>query len=410
MPQQILDETHAREIADAEGRGLRTVEATGLPVTEPLDWLACILGEILQGEFASGVPHAGTKLRETRAAVKATVSGGANCINDLAAQGDVPDVSRWHGRRAWKRGTRVAPALVLVQAPVAGMSSHRLLTVDVFTARALGGNPVAVVLDADDIPPDDMQRVAAWTNLSETTFVLRPTAAGADYRLRIFTPRGELPFAGHPTVGSAHAALEAGVVAASATRITQECAAGLVAIRVERGDGGRRLVVRVPRADVRRAPAVDAAAVEQALGARPVADAPPSVVDVGAVWLVAAYAREEVVRALHPDAGRVAELSRRLDTVGITVFAPAAGGRLVVRSFAPLAGVVEDPVCGSGNAAVAAHVAATGRLADIGSEWIASQGREMGRDGSVLVRVADAGRTIEIGGQAVTVVDGSLAI
>ena len=107
---------------------------------------------------------------------------------------------------------------------------------------------------------------------------------------------------------------------------------------------------------------------------------------------------------------RVAELSRRLDTVGITVFAPAASGGLVVRSFAPLAGVVEDPVCGSGNAAVAAHLAATGRLAQVGSEWIASQGREVGRDGSVLVRVADAGRTIEIGGQAVTVVDGSLAI
>jgi PhzF family phenazine biosynthesis protein len=128
------------------------------------------------------------------------------------------------------------------------------------------------------------------------------------------------------------------------------------------------------------------------------------------VWLVAAYEQENVVRGLHPDAGRVAELSRRLDTVGITVFAPAAPGGLVVRSFAPLAGVPEDPVCGSGNAAVAAYVAATGRIAEVGSEWIASQGREVGRDGSVLVRVADAGRTIEIGGHAVTVVDGSLTI
>jgi PhzF family phenazine biosynthesis protein len=290
------------------------------------------------------------------------------------------------------------------------MGSHRLLTVDVFTARALGGNPVAVVLDADDVPPDAMQRVAAWTNLSETTFILRPTAAGADYRLRIFTPRGELPFAGHPTVGSAHAALEAGVVPAGATRIVQECAAGPVAISVERGDGGRRLMVRVPRADVRRTPAVQAAAVEHALGGPPVSDSSPAVVDVGPVWLVAAYAREDAVRALRPDAGRVAELSQRLDTVGITVFAPAAAGGLVVRSFAPLAGVVEDPVCGSGNAAVAAYLAATGRLADIGTEWIASQGREVGRDGSVLVRVGDAGRTIEVGGHAVTVVDGSLTI
>jgi PhzF family phenazine biosynthesis protein len=255
-----------------------------------------------------------------------------------------------------------------------------------------------------------MQRVAAWTNLSETTFLLRPTLAGADYRLRIFTPRGELPFAGHPTVGSAHAALEAGVVPAAATRITQECGAGLVAIRVERDGTRRTLMVRVPRAEVRRGATVDLAAVEQALGVRPAAEAPPLVVDVGAVWLVAAYAREDVVRGLRPDAGRVADLSRRLDTVGITVFAPAERAGLVVRSFAPLAGIVEDPVCGSGNAAVAAHLAATGRLAQVGSEWVASQGREVGRDGSVLVRVADAGRTIEIGGQAVTVVDGSLAI
>ena len=288
------------------------------------------------------------------------------------------------------------------------MRPHRLLTVDVFTARPLFGNPVAVVLDADDVSPADMQRIAAWTNLSETTFVLRPTAAGADYRLRIFTPRAELPFAGHPTVGSAHAVLEAGLVPAGVTRVTQECAAGMVPIRVEPGDGARRLFVRVPRADVRRSAAVDVAAVGHALGAAPAA-APPLVVDVGAVWLVVAFDREDTVRGLRPDAGAVSELSRRLDTVGITVFAPAAGG-VVVRSFAPLSGIVEDPVCGSGNAAVAAHVAATGGLARLGDQWTASQGRELGRDGAVSVRVADEGRAIEIGGSAVTVVDGSLAI
>jgi PhzF family phenazine biosynthesis protein len=289
------------------------------------------------------------------------------------------------------------------------MRSHRLLTVDVFTTRPLSGNPVAVVLDADDVSSDDMQRIAAWTNLSETTFVLRPTAAGADYRLRIFTPRGELPFAGHPTVGSAHAVMEAGVVSTHVTRLTQECAAGLVAIRVEPDGGGRRLFVRVPRADVRRS-AVDASAVALALGAPPVADAPSLVVDVGAVWLVAALSGEEAVRMLRPDLPAVAELSRRLETAGITVYAVGSGGGLVVRSFAPLAGVPEDPVCGSGNAAVAAHVAATGRLARLGPEWTASQGREVGRDGAVRVRVADEGRAIEIGGHAVTVVEGSLTI
>jgi len=289
------------------------------------------------------------------------------------------------------------------------MRSHRLLTVDVFTTRPLSGNPVAVVLDADDVSSDDMQRIAAWTNLSETTFVLRPTAAGADYRLRIFTPRGELPFAGHPTVGSAHAVMEAGIVSTHVTRLTQECAAGLVAIRVEPDGSGRRLFVRVPRADVRQL-AVDASTVARALGAPPAADAPSLVVDVGAVWLVAAFAGEAAVRMLRPDLPAVAELSRRLETAGITVYALGSDGGLVVRSFAPLAGVPEDPVCGSGNAAVAAHVAATGRLARFGREWTASQGREVGRDGAVRVRVADEGRAIEIGGHAVTVVEGSLTI
>jgi PhzF family phenazine biosynthesis protein len=290
------------------------------------------------------------------------------------------------------------------------MRSHRLLIVDVFTARPFLGNPVAVVLGADDVAPDDMQRIAAWTNLSETTFVLRPTVAGADYRLRIFTPRAELPFAGHPTVGSAHAVIEAGLVPGEAARLTQECAAGLVPIRVERGDGGRLLFARVPRAQVRPEAAIDARAVGRALGAAVAADAPPLVVDVGPVWLVAAFEREEMVRTLRPEANAVAALSDRLGTVGVTVFAPSSGGGLVVRSFAPSAGIVEDPVCGSGNAAVAAHLAATGRLGLTGTEWVASQGREVGRDGAVRVRVADEGTTIEIGGHAVTVVDGSLAI
>src|SRR6185436_10585963 len=121
---------------------------------------------------------------------------------------------------------------------------------------------------------------------------LRPTVAGADYRLRIFTPRGELPFAGHPTVGSAHAVIEAGVVPAGTSRLVQECAAGVVPIRVEGGEGPRRLFVRVPRAEVRRAASIDAAAVSRALGASPAVDAPPLVIDVGAVWLVVALERE----------------------------------------------------------------------------------------------------------------------
>jgi len=127
------------------------------------------------------------------------------------------------------------------------------------------------------------------------------------------------------------------------------------------------------------------------------------------VWLVADLAREETIRALCPDSSAVAALSREYATVGITVFAPGDAGGVVVRSFAPLAGVVEDPVCGSGNAAVAAYAAASDRLPSLGRAWVASQGREIGRDGAVVVRVAEDGE-IEIGGRAMTVVEGRLRL
>ncbi len=117
------------------------------------------------------------------------------------------------------------------------MNTLRFKQVDVFTRKPFSGNPVAVVLDADKLDADEMQRIAAWTNLSETTFVLPPSSAVADYRLRIFTPKQELPFAGHPTIGSAHAVLECGVVAAPNGRLRQECLAGVIEIQIEKDSG-----------------------------------------------------------------------------------------------------------------------------------------------------------------------------
>ena len=284
------------------------------------------------------------------------------------------------------------------------MAHHRFIQVDVFTARPLAGNPVAVVLGADDLDAAVMQRLAAWTNLSETTFVLRPTAAGADYRLRIFTPKSEVPFAGHPTIGSAHAVLEAGLVSPDATRLVQECGAGLLPLRAERDESGRRIFVRIPEARVRRAPAGDALA--RALGRKPADD--PLVIDVGLVWLVARLGDEAAVRGLRPDGAGIAQIGEAAGAIGVTVFAvcdgPGAG--VVVRSFAPSAGVAEDPVCGSGNATVAAYLATAGLLGRVGDTYAASQGREVGRDGVVHVCVGESGRAIEIGGQAVTVIDG----
>ncbi|HXJ32888.1 MAG TPA: PhzF family phenazine biosynthesis protein [Candidatus Eisenbacteria bacterium] len=282
---------------------------------------------------------------------------------------------------------------------------RRWKQVDVFTSVPLAGNPVAVVLDAGGLDEATMQRLAAWTNLSETTFVLPPTAAGADYRLRIFSPRSEMPFAGHPTVGSAHAVLEAGIAKPKADLLHQECRAGVLPIRVE----GRRLSVRVPDPKVRRELALERDTVARMLGAAPVEA--PMVIDVGPLWVVARLADEATVRALGPDLAEIDRLSRTIGASGITVFALGARGNpIAVRSFAPAAGVPEDPVCGSGNASVGAYLGVSGLVAETGERYRASQGRELGRDGIVDVAVAREGRTVEIGGTALTVVDGTLCL
>ena len=280
----------------------------------------------------------------------------------------------------------------------------RFKQVDVFTPRPFRGNPVAVVLDGDGLDADSMQRIAAWTNLSETTFVLSPSVPEADYRLRIFTPRAELPFAGHPTLGSAHAVLEAGIVKPTDGRMRQECGAGIIDLRAE----GDRLWLTAPRATLSPIAPDRSAEAAGALQAR-IADA-PRLVDVGPKWLVAELADSAAVDACVPDLGRVAALSDELGITGITIFGAAAMGdcAMHVRSFAPAHGIAEDPVCGSGNISVAACLAASGGLARYGARYEARQGLALGRDGRVAIRVA-AG-AIHLGGQAITAVDGVLRL
>ena len=284
------------------------------------------------------------------------------------------------------------------------MADRRFKQVDVFTSVPLAGNPVAVVLDAEGLDDATMQRLAAWTNLSETTFVLPPVATGASYRLRIFTPRSELAFAGHPTIGSAHAVLEAGIAMPREGILRQECQAGVLPIRVD----GDRLMVRVPDPTVRREPVTDAAALGAMVNATVRGE--PRAVDCGPVWLVAQIADEAALRSLVPDLVALERLSRAHGLTGVTLFAFSADASapLVVRSFAPAAGVPEDPVCGSGNASVGAYLADTGLLERTTHHYRASQGRELGREGRVDVAVGTAGRPIEIGGTAVTVIDGML--
>jgi PhzF family phenazine biosynthesis protein len=269
--------------------------------------------------------------------------------------------------------------------------------VDVFTDKPFLGNPVAVVIGADRLDAPTMQRIACWTNLSETTFLLKSSTA--DYRLRIFTPRQELPFAGHPTIGSAHAALESGFVGRK-KRLVQECGAGLIELSVE--DDGR-IFLKGPPAKAER--------LERQIPSIPLVPASAVMrIDVGPVWVVGEVTDAAALAALKPDMTALAEWSESLHVTGATVFAPSADSisKIHVRSFAPAHGIPEDPVCGSGNLSVGVFLRENGLVERSGATYVARQGMQLGRDGRVSVRVSS--KQIEIGGHAVTCVEGTLRI
>lgn len=314
------------------------------------------------------------------------------------------------------------------------MKTYRFKQVDAFTSRPLFGNPVAVVLGADDLDAAEMQRIAAWTNLSETTFVLEPTIAGPAYRLRIFTPTSELPFAGHPTIGSCHAVLEAEIVTPEDGRLVQECGAGNLPLRVEgdpsTGSGRaeeRTIWVEAPEAKLVGEYPELAADLSQALGGRIAKSPAPTAMSNGPNWLFVRFEKDSEVAALKPDMSALVRLSPAVTGVAAFAFTSAHPEELAgaqsgpkgvskeefavhIRCFAPAAGVPEDPVTGSANAALPAYLAHHGLLDRTGREYVATQATEMGRDGRVRVRVLDETGRAEIGGQAVTVIEGEIRV
>jgi PhzF family phenazine biosynthesis protein len=285
--------------------------------------------------------------------------------------------------------------------------ARRFLQLDVFCDRPGAGNPLAVVLDSDGIDTAGMQDFARWTNLSETIFLLPPTAPGANYRLRIFTPRSELPFAGHPAVGSAHAVLEAGLATATDGHLTLQCAAGLLPVRVEGADKQRRHFVRAPRGKPGYWQRNDGL-IDAALAGLPRGRLPVALIDNGPRWLLAELADEAAVRGMQPDLDAIAALTVQAGAVGVAVFArsDAADAQLAVRAYCPADGIPEDPVTGSANAGIAAWLWQNHALP--ARRYVASQGREIGRDGRIEVEV-DAVDEVWIGGQTQTVVRGELA-
>ncbi|HET7120754.1 MAG TPA: PhzF family phenazine biosynthesis protein [Solirubrobacterales bacterium] len=271
--------------------------------------------------------------------------------------------------------------------------------VDVFGSSPCGGNPVAVVLEAEGLETGEMQRFARWTNLSETTFVLPPSAPGADYRVRIFTPALELPFAGHPTLGTCHAWLEAGGEPRDRDEIVQECDAGLVRIRREAGE----LAFAAPPL-LRSGPASaeDTARVAATLGLDPAEILAVEWVDNGPGWIAVLLESAERVLELSP---RSSEFDLDLGVVGF--HPPGAEAAIELRAFFPVNGVaVEDPVTGSLNASVAQWLLGSGRLT---APYLATQGTAIGRSGRIQVSQDEAG-TIWIGGRTETLVEGTVAL
>jgi PhzF family phenazine biosynthesis protein len=277
-------------------------------------------------------------------------------------------------------------------------SQHRYTEVDVFTDRALKGNALAVVFDADGLSDEQMAEFARWTNLSETTFLLQPTMPGADYRVRIFTPGGELPFAGHPTLGSCHAWLAAGGRPRDGQLVIQQCEVGLVKIRRD----GERLAFAAPPLH-RSGPADDATCDQVARCLQLPRSALRAVqwVDNGPGWVAALLDSAQAVLALQPDFAAMQPL--KLGVVGACP--PGGECAFEVRAFVPTLGVPEDPVTGSLNAGLAQWLIGAG-LAP--GRYVASQGTALGRAGRVFVeRIGD---DVWIGGQSVTCVEGRLTL
>lgn len=287
--------------------------------------------------------------------------------------------------------------------------ARRYAQVDVFADRPGAGNPLAVVLDAEGLDDDTMQAIARWTRLPETTFVSPAVSDDASYRLRIFSPRREVPFAGHPSVGTAHAVLEAGLAAPRDGLLVQDGIAGKLPLRVS-GDGPTRTIaVRTPRARVQEIASADDPRLREALRDLPLGALPPALMDGGRRWWLAEVADETALRAATPPWDAIAALAQNTDSMGLCVFARSDDPvyYLAVRAWVGSTGRFEDAASGAANATLAAWLAAQNALPGDSGFYRISQGREVGHDAIIELRVDDAG-DVWSGGRVCTVLSGEL--
>jgi PhzF family phenazine biosynthesis protein len=287
--------------------------------------------------------------------------------------------------------------------------NRRYLQVDVFADRPGAGNPLAVVLDAEGLDDATMQDIARWTRLPETTFVLPPTAPGASYRLRIFSPRREVPFAGHPSVGTAHAVLDAGLASPVDGHLVQEGVAGLLPLRVDGSGRTRTIAVRTPRARVMQVAGPGEAVLADVLRGLPLGSLPPALMDGGRRWWLAELADEAALRAATPDWDAIERLAHATESMGLCVFARSDNPvyYLAVRAWVGAPARFEDAASGAANATLAAWLASRDALPGEHGFYRVSQGREVGHDAIIELHV-DADGEVWSGGRVRTVVAGML--
>jgi PhzF family phenazine biosynthesis protein len=286
---------------------------------------------------------------------------------------------------------------------------RRYLQLDVFAGNPGDGNPLAVVLDAQGLDDAAMQAIAKWTRLPETTFVLPPTQPGASYRIRMFSPRREVPFAGHPSVGTAHAVLEAGLATPRDGLLHQEGIAGVLPLQVVGEGRTRTIAVRTPRARVVEVASADDPRLAPALRGLRLGTLPPVLMDGGRRWWLAEIADETALRAATPNWDAIAELALATETMGLFVYARSTDPvyYYAVRAFVGAPARFEDAASGAANATLAAWLASRNALPNAEGRYRISQGREVGHDAIIDLHV-DAEGEVWSGGRVCDVVTGHI--
>ena len=287
--------------------------------------------------------------------------------------------------------------------------TRRFVQLDVFATCPGAGNPLAVVLDAQGLDDAAMQAIARWTRLPETTFVFPADSDDASYRIRMFSPRREVPFAGHPSVGTAHAVLDAGMAVPCEGLMVQDGIAGKLPLQVHGEGRGRTIAVRTPRARVQEIAAPGDPRLRDALAGLALGELPPVLMDGGRRWWIAELETEHALRAAKPDWAAISKLAEATDSMGLFVFARSDDPvhYFAVRAFVGAPAQFEDAASGAANATLAAWLADQRALPSADGFYRVSQGREVGFDAIIELQV-DADGDVWSGGRAVTVIEGTL--